>query len=68
MTVMVDVAGLGGEPATQASSPIRGRVPPETVRRIACDATVSRVMTMGAPSPWMWDGAQPSFRLLFAGP
>jgi hypothetical protein len=51
VSVMVDVAGLRGEPASPSELAHTGPVPAETVRRIACDATLSRVMTMGRSEP-----------------
>jgi hypothetical protein len=60
MTVTVDVSGLRGEPAMPCELAHTGPVPPETVRRIACDAAVSRVMTMGRSEPLDVGGAHRS--------
>jgi hypothetical protein len=40
-----------GKPARPCELAHTGPIPPETVRRIACDAAVSRVMTMGRSEP-----------------
>jgi hypothetical protein len=51
MTVVVDVDALAG--ASDARSELEGGQPlhPETARRLACDAAITRVMTSGRSEP-----------------
>jgi hypothetical protein len=51
LTVIVDLKALGGEPGARCELPGVGSITPETARRIACDASVSRVITRGPSEP-----------------
>jgi hypothetical protein len=51
VTVMVDVDGLRGEPVTTSELDHVGPVSPEAARRLACDASLMRVVMAGRSEP-----------------
>jgi hypothetical protein len=51
VTVTVDLQTLGGRAGGRSDFEHVGPVPPETVRRLACDAAFTRVLTMGRSEP-----------------
>jgi uncharacterized protein DUF222/HNH endonuclease len=51
LTVIVDLQALGGSAEGRCELPEVGPITPETARRIACDASVSRVITSGPSEP-----------------
>jgi Domain of unknown function (DUF222)/HNH endonuclease len=51
VTVIVDLKALAGSAAGRSELPEVGPITPETARRIACDASVSRVITRGPSEP-----------------
>jgi uncharacterized protein DUF222/HNH endonuclease len=51
LTVIVDLKALEGATDARCELPEVGRITPETARRLACDASVSRVITRGPTEP-----------------
>jgi Domain of unknown function (DUF222)/HNH endonuclease len=51
VTVIVDLDALEGRGGTRSELDHTGPIHPEVVRRLACDATVSRVLSKGASEP-----------------
>src|SRR5207247_9367958 len=51
LSVIVDLAALQGRAGLRSDLEHVGSVHPELVRRVACDASVSRVLTLGASEP-----------------
>jgi hypothetical protein len=51
IAVVVDVRALEGRAGYRSELDHAGPVHPETVRRLACDASVTRVLTRGGPEP-----------------
>jgi hypothetical protein len=51
MSVVVDVQALSGEPSSRSEFETGEPLHPETARRIACDAAITRVLTSGPSEP-----------------
>jgi hypothetical protein len=51
MAVIVDLEALQGRPDGRSDFDHVGPIHPETARRLACDATISRVVTRGSSEP-----------------
>ena len=51
LTVIVDLKALEGAAGERCELPDVGPITPETARRLACDASVSRVITRGPSEP-----------------
>ena len=51
VTVVVDLEALEGRAGRRRELTDAGRISPEAARRLACDASVSRVITSGASEP-----------------
>ncbi len=51
VVITVDLETLGGEPGRRSELADVGPITPETARRLACDAGVSRIITIGASEP-----------------
>jgi Domain of unknown function (DUF222) len=51
VVVTVDLQSLEGRPGRRSELEDTGPITPETARRLACDAGVSRIITMGASEP-----------------
>ena len=51
VVVTVDLQSLQGKPGRRSELQDTGPISPETARRLACDAGMSRIFTMGASEP-----------------
>ena len=51
VVLTVDLESLGGKPGRRSELEDVGPITPESDRRLACDAGVSRIITMGASEP-----------------